>query len=178
MGRVGRDNIDFITFVPDGEPTLDINLGREIAGIKGEVGLPVAVLTNASLLFHDDVKADLAEADLVSVKVDASRERTFRVINRPHPSIRLDDVLWGIREFSRVFRGRLITETMLVYGVNDGVDEAREIASFISSLNPYRAYVVVPTRPPAEPWVGLRLRMWFLGSLRCLGKCLVIVLSC
>lgn len=150
---VGEGNVDYVTFAPDGEPTLDANLGLEIGGVKEETGKPVAVLTNGSLLFREDVRQELCEADLVSVKVDAAGEGAYRRVNRPHPGLRLELVLEGLREFARGYRGRLVTETMLVRGVNDGAAEVERVARFLRSVGPSKAYVAVPTRPPAEPWV-------------------------
>lgn len=148
--RIRRTNPEVVTFVPDGEPTLDLNLGMEIAGIKRETRAPVAVLTNASLLSRPDVMDDCLRADIVSVKVDAVTEKTWRRINRPHPSLKLIDVLRGIEEFSSSFKGRLISETMLVKGVNE--EEVGEIAGFLGGIKLDMAYISVPTRPPAEPW--------------------------
>jgi len=145
--------VDFVTFVPDGEPTLDSNLGASIRLLKLELWVDIAVLTNASLLWRDDVRLDLSNADLVSVKIDAAREATWRRINRPHPSLRFDDVISGIKRFAREYTGAIITETMLVSGVNDGLDEIKEIADIIASISPMKAYIMIPTRPPAEKWV-------------------------
>ncbi|MDP7983141.1 MAG: radical SAM protein, partial [Conexivisphaerales archaeon] len=143
--------VDYLTFVPDGEPTLDLNLGKEIELLKG-LGVPVAVITNSSLLFEASVRDDLRSADLVSVKVDACSERTWRLVDRPHKSLSLARVLQGLQDFSREYRGTLLTETMLVGGV-DYSTEAEGLARLIAGLEPERAYLTVPTRPPAEPWV-------------------------
>ena len=151
--RLGESNIDYVTFVPDGEPTLDTFLGREISEIKKRVNIKIAVLTNASLLFREDVRNDLYEADLVSVKIDAATEDIFRRVNRPHPQITLRNVFSGIKEFSRNYRGKLITETMLVEGLNDDESNLRLISRFIAELNASKVYIAVPTRPPAESFV-------------------------
>ena len=143
--------MDYLTFVPDGEPTLDSNLGVEIELIK-QIKIPIAILTNASLLWRRDVKADLLKADLVSLKIDAVTEGLWKRINRPHKSLRIAEILDGISEFSKEFKGRLITETMLIDGL-DYTIEIEKIAEFLSRLGPYKAYVAVPTRPPAERWV-------------------------
>jgi wyosine [tRNA(Phe)-imidazoG37] synthetase (radical SAM superfamily) len=140
--------IDYLTFVPDGEPTLDINLGREIEAL-GQYGIKTAVITNSSLLWRDDVREDLMHADLVSVKVDAVREDIWRKINRPHPVLRMDNVLNGMRSFARDFHGDLLTETMLVNDLNDEESHVSELASFISGVEPATAYLAIPTRPPA-----------------------------
>jgi len=144
--------IDYATFVPDGEPTLDTGLGASIRGIRAS-GLRVAVLTNGSLLWRDEVRDELAAADLVSVKIDAVDEATWRRLNRPIGRLALDTVLDGIRRFAASYRGDLLTETMLVAGVNDDGATVRRTAAFVGALEPLRAYVAVPTRPPAAPWV-------------------------
>lgn len=145
------EKVDFITFVPDGEPTLDINLGEEIRMLKS-LGTPIAVITNSSLLFLESVLQDLHEADLVSLKVDTVSELTFRKINRPNHFLKIDSILDGIVEFTKVFKGKLITETMLVKGINDSEEELKGTASFIANINPHKSYISIPTRPPAKSW--------------------------
>ena len=144
--------IDYLTFVPDGEPTLDINLGREIEMLK-PLGIKVGVITNSSLIWRPDVREDLMQADWVSVKIDAVREEVWRKIDRPHGALRLDMVLAGLREFAATYAGTLVTETMLVEGVNDAIDHAQELSAFLGELSPSTAYLGIPTRPPAEKWV-------------------------
>jgi wyosine [tRNA(Phe)-imidazoG37] synthetase (radical SAM superfamily) len=144
--------IDYLAFVPDGEPTLDVHLGREIELLK-PLGIKIAVITNSSLLWREDVREDLMEADWVSLKVDAVRKDVWRKMDRPHGALRLTAVLDGALEFAQVFGGELATETMLAEGVNDSADHLREVASFLARLEPARAYLSIPTRPPAEEWV-------------------------
>ena len=143
------ETIDYITFVPDGEPTLDINLGREIEAL-GKFGIKIAVITNSSLLWRDDVRQELLNTNLVSVKVDSTQEKIWQKINRPHPGLKLEYILNGILEFARVYQGDLITETMLVKDMNDGESHVNDIARFISEVEPVNAYLAIPTRPPAE----------------------------
>ncbi len=145
--------VDYVTFVPDGEPLLDARLGSEVRAVRERTGRPVAVLTNASLLFREDARADLAEADLVSLKVDSVDESTWRRVDRPNPRLRLGEVLAGIEEFARSYGGRLVTETMLVHGMNADPAGLARTAEFIARLRPYRAYLAVPVRPPAEAFV-------------------------
>ncbi|WP_460126274.1 radical SAM protein [Stetteria hydrogenophila] len=151
--KAAKTRPDYVTFVPDGEPTLDACLGVEIRGIKERVDVPVAVITNASLLYREDVRSDLSHADLVSVKVDAVSERVWRLVDRPHPSLSLPRILEGIQEFSSTFRGELISETMLVKGLNDDPREVEAVADYLSTLDLSRAYIAAPIRPPAEEWV-------------------------
>ncbi|MCK5800752.1 MAG: radical SAM protein [Deltaproteobacteria bacterium] len=144
--------VDFLSFVPDGEPTLDVNLGREIEALR-QFGRPVAVITNATLLGLPDVRKELATADWVSLKVDTVDEKTWHKLNRPRRTLDLSPLQDGMRSFRRMFTGTLVTETMLVAGLNDTARHAEATASFLSLLNPDMAYISVPTRPPAETWV-------------------------
>ncbi len=141
--------IDFLTFVPDGESTLDIHLGEEIQQLKS-LGIPLAIITNSSTMDRQDVREDLKNLDLVSAKVDSVIESLWRKTNRPHKNIRLDSIMEGLRTFSREYNGKLITETMLIDGVNDTRENLEQTAEFIHSLNPYAAYISIPTRPPAR----------------------------
>lgn len=143
------ETIDYLAFVPDGEPTLDINLGREIDMLK-PLGIKIAVITNASLVWEKSVRDDLCRADWVSLKTDAVSEDIWRKINRPHRSLKLEKILRGMSEFSDMFKGTLATETMLVQGVNDGEEEIKRIADFITGLRSFKSYISIPTRPPAE----------------------------
>lgn len=146
------NRVDFLTFVSDGEPTLDLNLGKEIVALKS-LGLPVAVITNGALIWRDDVRKDLENADWVSLKVDAVREDVWRGVDRPPGSLRLASILDGMAAFAQAYRGTLVTETMLVEGVNDGADHLGELADVLAELDPAWAYLAIPTRPPAEAWV-------------------------
>ena len=150
--RGAGEAIDYLTFVPDGEPTLDLGLGRAIELLR-PLGIKIAVLTNASLLWREDVREELMRADWVSLKVDSTTEDIWRRINRPHRALQLASILDGMLEFASAYEGELATETMLVEGLNDGEDHLREVADFLAELRPARAYLAVPTRPPAEEWV-------------------------
>jgi wyosine [tRNA(Phe)-imidazoG37] synthetase (radical SAM superfamily) len=146
------ERIDYITFVPDGEPTLDANLGREISLLKN-IGIPIAVITNASLLWREEVKEDLLVADFVSLKVDAVSIDLWRRINRPHKDLKLDTILDGVKQFAKSFEGILVSETMLIDSVNYG-DELERVANFLGGLVKLdKAYIAIPTRPPTEKWV-------------------------
>jgi wyosine [tRNA(Phe)-imidazoG37] synthetase (radical SAM superfamily) len=144
--------IDYVSFVPDGEPTLDVHLGELIRAV-GELGERVAVITNGTLLWRSDVRGELAAADLVSVKVDAVTEEAWRLVNRPSPELRLDRVLAGIAEFAQAYQGELLTETMLVAGANDDERSVTRTAEFISGLAPDQPFLSLPTRPPFESGV-------------------------
>jgi wyosine [tRNA(Phe)-imidazoG37] synthetase (radical SAM superfamily) len=150
--QAAGERVDYLTFVPDGEPTLDVGLGRVIERLK-PLGIKIAVISNSSLLWRPDVRETLAGADWVSVKVDTVRTDTWRRVNRPHRSMWLTAVLEGILAFAAAFPGELVTETMLVRGANDHAADVVDLAAFLAQLRPAKAYLAVPTRPPAEPWV-------------------------
>lgn len=144
------ERVDFLTFVPDGEPTLDSNLGEQLRLLR-PLGVPLAVITNASLLADEGVRCALMGADRVSAKVDAVRHESWRRIDRPHGDLRLDVVLDGVLQFAHSFPGEMDTETMLVEGINDTDDDLRPLAAFLEQVNPKRSYISIPTRPPAVP---------------------------
>jgi wyosine [tRNA(Phe)-imidazoG37] synthetase (radical SAM superfamily) len=146
-----NEKIDYLTFVPDGEPTLDLNLKKEIKFLR-RLQIPIAILTNASLIWREEVKEALLDLDFVSVKIDAINERLWKRIDRPHKSLTIGQITDGIVEFSKDFKGTLVTETMLVQGINY-TDELEKIANFLAEVEPNKAYVAIPTRPPAEEWV-------------------------
>jgi len=141
--------IDYLTFAPDGEPTLDANLGKEIELLKPS-GIKIAVITNASLICREDVREDLGKADWVSLKVDAISEKAWHRVDRGHKSLELKAIVDGMLRFASTFKGELATETMLIQGINDSCEEIEKIASFLSKLEPNKAYLAIPTRPPAQ----------------------------
>jgi wyosine [tRNA(Phe)-imidazoG37] synthetase (radical SAM superfamily) len=148
-----KELIDYLTFVADGEPTLDSKIQKEITLLK-QLAIPIAVITNSSLIWQKEIKEELLEADLVSLKIDAVKERVWKRINRPHKDLKLNTILEGIIEFADYFGGTIITETMLVDGINYG-DEFEKIAEFLQQLKRLdKAYLAIPTRPPTEKWVS------------------------
>ena len=145
------DPIDYLTFVPDGEPTLDINLSHEIDLLKS-LGIKIAVITNSSLIWREDVREALMKADWVSLKIDAAQEEFWRRINRPYGTLQLSSIQRGMFEFARAYMGELVTETMLVRTVNESEDSLSKIVDLLARLKPARAYLSIPTRPPAKEW--------------------------
>ena len=149
LEKLGKAYVpDYITFVANGEPTLDINLGKEIRLLK-KYGIPVAVITNASLISHKSVQQDLMQADWVSVKIDTVDEVVWKKINRPSVRMDLEPILDGIIIFSSEYKGNLHTETMLIHGYNDDLSQLKQTAFFISGLHPKMSWLSIPTRPPA-----------------------------
>ncbi|MDI6706256.1 MAG: hypothetical protein QME73_08375 [Bacillota bacterium] len=112
-----------------------------------------AVITNASLLWMDEVKKDLMKADWVSLKIDAADKDTWRRVDRPHGYLNIDKIMTGTIDFANSFKGILVTETMLVSGYNDKKECIDGIGKYLGKLKPSKAYLLVPTRPPAESCV-------------------------
>jgi wyosine [tRNA(Phe)-imidazoG37] synthetase (radical SAM superfamily) len=143
------ESVDALTFVPDGEPTLDVNLGESIDRLR-PLGIRIAVISNASMIWRSEVQRCLRKADWVSLKVDATTESVWRAVNQPHPALRLSRILEGIKAFARAFDGFIASETMLVAGINDDAQTIEGVANFLAEVEPDTAYLAVPTRPPAE----------------------------
>jgi wyosine [tRNA(Phe)-imidazoG37] synthetase (radical SAM superfamily) len=165
-----KERVDFLTFVPDGEPTLDINLGKEIEALQ-KFNIRIAVITNASLIWREDVINDLKKADLVSLKIDTVDREIWRKINRPAKNLSLDKILGGIKNFSSAYDRALITETLLVKDINDSEEAVKKTALFISEINPAVAYIGIPTRPPAERWVSPPQEEKLLSAYKLFTNC-------
>lgn len=143
------EDIDFLAFVPDGEPTLDCNLGKTIDLLR-PLGKKIAIINNATLLWQDEVREDLCKADWVSLKVDAVSPKVWRRIDRPHKELQLPNMLDSMLQFKKEFTGTLVSETMLLRGVNDSPEVLTETASFLEKLSPSTSYLSIPIRPTVE----------------------------
>jgi len=165
------DAVDWVTFVGSGEPTLNIDLGIMLRGIKAMTELPVAVITNGSTLSLPEVRADLAGADAVLPTLDAGNELTYLRINRPQHHYTFQSHIDGLTAFRQEYRGKLWLETMLVAGLNDDESSLEQLASIVEDIAPDELHLVLPTRPPTEPWVlptdaeGLLRAMAILGRV-------------
>lgn len=142
--------IDVITLSGSGEPTLHSRVGELIAWLKQHTPLPVAVLTNGSLLWRTDVRDDLAEADLVIPSLDAGDPASYRYANRPHPAVPFELMVEGLAAFTRSFSGRVWLEVMLLEGVTGIDEEVAAIARLARRIGPERVQLGTVTRPPAD----------------------------
>jgi wyosine [tRNA(Phe)-imidazoG37] synthetase (radical SAM superfamily) len=149
-GAKEAGQVDYITFSGSGEPTLNSDIGLMIRRIKESVDTPVAVITNGSLLYREDVRNDLMEADVVLPSLDAASEDIFHYINRPHPLIDLKMIIDGLREFRREYKGLLWLEIMMMRDVNDDPEELKRFKETIERLNMDRIQLNTVTRPPTE----------------------------
>jgi wyosine [tRNA(Phe)-imidazoG37] synthetase (radical SAM superfamily) len=145
--------IDWVTFVGSGEPTLHSGLGWLIRQVKALTILPVAVITNGALLCLPEVRTELVAADAVLPSLDAGNPRLYRKINRPWPKLTFEAHLQGLAAFRRVYAGQLWIEVMLVKGLNDTEEALQEIATVLRDIRPDQVHVLLPERPPAENWV-------------------------
>jgi wyosine [tRNA(Phe)-imidazoG37] synthetase (radical SAM superfamily) len=142
--------IDWVTFVGSGEPTLHSGLGWLIRQVKALTDLPVAVITNGALLCQPEVRADLLAADAVLPSLDAGNAQLYRQINRPWPKLTFDSVLSGLIAFRQEYTGQLWVEVMLVKGLNDTEAALQEIATALQDIHPDHVHLLLPVRPPAE----------------------------
>ncbi len=145
---------DVIALAGSGEPTLHSGLGEVVAGIKDITDVPVAVITNGSLLGRSDVRKALAGADIVLPSLDAPSEDLFRRVNRPHPSLHLAGLVDGLVSFRAGYRGEIWLEVMLLAGVTDPVAEVRGLAELAARIAPDRIQLNTAVRPPAESFVA------------------------
>ena len=149
---VEAGGIDTITFSGSGEPTLNSSLGFMIHEVKSWTMLPVAVITNGTLLFMPDVRKDLMEADFVLPSLNAATTAAFERTNRPHPRLRLDTILEGLRQFRFEYHGKFWLEIFLVDGVNDSKEEIAALRSAVARIRPDRIQLNTVVRPPSEPY--------------------------
>lgn len=145
-----ESRIDYITFSGSGEPTLNSDLGWLIKELKKISEVPVAVITNGSLLAREDVREDLMLADVVLPSLDAASEDIFRFINRPHVSVELEDIIEGLKLFTRSYRGQVWLEFMLVKDINDDPEELAKYKEIVDELHVDKVQLNTVVRPPAE----------------------------
>ncbi|MDI6889172.1 MAG: radical SAM protein [Methanocellales archaeon] len=145
-----HDRIDYITFSGSGEPTLNSKIGEMIGEIKQMTDIPIAVLTNGSLLFEKEVRDELKNADIVLPSMDAVTQDTFEMVNRPHDGLKIENIIDGLKKFRKEFDNEMWLEVMLVKGINDGGGEIERMASAISEINPDKIQLNTVVRPPCE----------------------------
>jgi wyosine [tRNA(Phe)-imidazoG37] synthetase (radical SAM superfamily) len=147
------DEIDWVTFVGSGEPTLHAGLGWMIRQLKSLTSIPIAVITNGSMLYRPDVREELLAADAVLPSLDAAAETLYRTINRPHPHLTFASLVDGLDAFRHAYGGRLWVEVMLVKGLNDSEEALKDLATVLRGIAPDAIHLSLPIRPPAELWV-------------------------
>ncbi len=145
-----KRKIDYLTFSGSGEPTLNSKIGEMISEIKRMTEIPVAVLTNGTMLTEKRTREMVKKADLVIPSLDAVSPSVFKKINQPHPSLEIKKIISGLREFREEFAGRIWLEIMLVADINDNFKELKKLKEAIDFICPDRVQLNTPVRPPAE----------------------------
>jgi wyosine [tRNA(Phe)-imidazoG37] synthetase (radical SAM superfamily) len=144
---------DYITIGGSGEPTLNLRLGDLIDGIRRLTTIPVALLTNGTLLYRPEVRADCAKADVVAPSLDAGDATAFEAVNRPARDITIASLVSGLEQFRREFGGQIWLEVFLIGGVNTDAQQIGKIKALIARIQPDRVHLNTAVRPPAEPGV-------------------------
>lgn len=141
---------DYITFSGYGEPTLNSKLGELIVGVKKITKVPVAVLTNGTLFYRPDVRADCANADLVLPSLDAGDQKTFEKINQPHPDISIDKLISGLEVFRQQFNGQIWLEVFIVDAINTNRQQLTSIKHAVNVICPDKIQLNTAVRPTAD----------------------------
>ncbi|NLJ50176.1 MAG: radical SAM protein [Candidatus Atribacteria bacterium] len=147
-----NEKVDYLTFVADGEPTLDKNLGETIDLLR-DLKVKIAVITNGSLLRSERTRNSLSNCDLVSLKIDSGFSAVWKRVNQPVDELNWEEFIFGLKAFAKNFNGQIITESMLVKGLNDSEENIESIAQFIGELRVTTAFISAPIRPPVKKWV-------------------------
>ncbi len=141
---------DFVTLSGSGEPTLNASFGEIASAIRGLTDIPIALLTNGGLFHLPEVRAACGAIDLVLPSLDAGDEETFQRINRPHPSLSLDQVVSGLAQLRAEFDGEIWLEVFIVDGLNSSDGHVRSIGACVDRIGPDRVQINTAVRPPAE----------------------------
>ena len=145
-----RPQIDCITFSGSGEPTLNSKIGELIKEVKSITQIPIALLTNGTLLSMQSVRRSVRFADLVIPSLDAATQSAFECVNRPYSGLKIEKIINGIKDFRQEFQGKMWLEVMLVKGLNDSISEITKLKKEIIRINPDKVQLNTVVRPPTE----------------------------
>ncbi|MBN2621666.1 radical SAM protein [candidate division WOR-3 bacterium] len=145
-----NENIDYITFSGSGEPTLHSELGVMIEGVRAMTSIPIAVLTNSSIIDRADVQNDLRNTAVIAPTLCTTHDDTFRTIHRPHRAIRLSSIIEGLVQFRKSYAGKIWLEVMLIRGINDSDQEMQALKKAIDRIQPDKVHLNTVVRPPLE----------------------------
>ena len=152
--KEGTSSIDHISLSGSGEPTLHSQIRSIIEGIKAITSIPIAVITNGSLFYEEEVRKDLLGADIVLPSLDAVSSEVFMIINRPCSGISIEKVIEGMVEFRRVYKGQIWLEILFCEGVNDNKEELLKMKKTVDQILPDRIHLNTVVRPPSEKWAA------------------------
>ncbi len=167
--------IDYITFVGQGEPLLCASLGRLLRGVKTMTDIPVALITNGSLLFKPEVWEEAGAADVVMPNVDAADERTFHRVNQAWRGLHIAEIIDGLVSFRETFKGQLWVEVMLVKDLNDSEEALTHISRALNRIRPDQVHLNVPIRPPAASRAKPPDNEGFIRAMAILGETVPII---
>jgi wyosine [tRNA(Phe)-imidazoG37] synthetase (radical SAM superfamily) len=142
-------HIEYITFSGSGEPTLNKDIGKIILGIKAMTSIPIAVLTNGTLLYLKEVRHEISSADVVLPSLDAVTPGIFSSINRPHPELDINSIIQGLVDFKKSFKGEIWLEVFIAKGINDSDRELAILYRTVKKIRPHRVQLNSLDRPPA-----------------------------
>jgi wyosine [tRNA(Phe)-imidazoG37] synthetase (radical SAM superfamily) len=147
-------SIDYLSLSGSGEPTLHSQIGLIIERVKTLTSIPVAVITNGSLLYREEVRQDLLHADIVLPSLDAVSPEVFLKINRPHPDFSIEKVIEGMVAFRKIYQGKIWLEILFCKGINDGQGELWVMKDVIDRIKPDEIHLNTVVRPPSVRWVA------------------------
>jgi len=139
---------DYITFSGSGEPTLNSMIGEVLKFIKEKKpNIPVAVLTNGTMLYDSEVRKAIMNADVVLPSLDAVTQEVFQKINRPADGLTVDKYIQGILDFKKEFKGKIWLEIFILDGYNNGEKELSEMKKILKEINPDSIQINTLDRP-------------------------------
>ncbi len=145
---------NYLSLSGSGEPTLHSKIGRVIQSIKKLTSIPVAVLTNGSLLFMEEVRQDLRNADVVLPSLDAVTAEVFLKVNRPLCLLSIEKVIEGLIQFRKTYEGQIWLEILFCKGINDSEEEILRMKEVIEQIGPDQIHLNTVVRPPSERWAS------------------------
>ncbi len=147
-------SIDYLSLSGSGEPTLHSKIRSVIEGIKGITSIPIAVITNGSLLYLEEVRQDLLYADVVLPSFDAVSSEAFLKMNRPDEGLSAERVVEGLVQFRKIYKGQIWLEILFCRGINDSQDELIRMKETINRIKPDQIHINTVVRPPSEKWAA------------------------
>lgn len=156
LGEVERflkeetSSIDYLSLTGSGEPTLHSKIGSIIQGIKKITSIPVAVITNGSLLYLEEVRKDLTNADVILPSLDSVSSEVFSEVNRPAAGFSVERMVEGLVQFRKIYKGQIWLEILFCRGINDSQSELTLMKEAVNRIQPDKIHLNTVVRPPSE----------------------------